>query len=934
MLTLLFLTILSASSNAQERQLRLWIMNNEPGSEKVEITEKEILKATEALKRSGITIENSVKNLLMPAEHKYPMASQILGENSFVRRLSEEIGKHPELGKVAIEFLRWDDAYSRMSSALASNDIETQPDVIQVGLSWANDFAEEGKLISLDGKIEKDGFYPAWPVNTSFDAPYGFYAVPWFLEARLLYYRTDSVPNHSMIANWDSFARTCKDYSERTGTPFIGFSTAINWNLLHNLAPWLWSAGGDIVKAPSGWPLKTAKAALTEPGSISAMIYLKNLSESGCAHFSNSPQEVIDRDFAKGRYAAIITGPWIRKILATDSSHKIASGGIPDGGEGSATFIGGSHLAVSKASTARGNEERAIALVKLLTSPKLQTTMNETTGLYPVNNQSIEAITSSPDIIQLHESIRRHLTYPDMKQWGEIIENEFIRTHLWHIWRDIAQGVPDETLISTTKNASRQLERRIIASEAVRLLPHIAIFAILSAALTGLAVFFMRLKHKKTRLLHEKLSAEMIAADTEKTILKAQTEHLRIIGEERSSEMLRLHKKLEDLTLKTEELKEKISKTDALRQGDEKKIGQISISWDGVVSIRGKTVKFENNRQAKRLIEHLVRSAGAGKSSVHCIWGYPLFGWKKNSLSSHPQRLFEIMAAKINSCLRQHGAPPIIKKTSKGSHIWRLSWDVDYTISCSDTYLASKTAEAYAEKKPEDCISPTLEMLRIDPLNADAMAFARRLTDSKSLSQTDENKLKSLLNKGRKILSQRIETFAAGVREVEDIMINNSLPKGMEAADIQEEILLMRHLTEAIEHSLILAGNDSVKTPEFSLAETIRKRMSEVHDQIISSKSNLSSQIDIWASAVSSDSFIRLISTPQISHMTNNFYNTEIGENENPRLVQLALIAALSKKSSLDSMNEGADPLILLKNISRHVQKELHSLSSGLEIIN
>jgi len=189
------------------RPLRIWVMNNEAGVGSPDISEGEIRAALERWRSEGIIIENTVSNLLIPAETKYPLASHVVGDNNFIRQLADYRKASGDTEPIAIEFIRWDDAYNRIMSALTSDDVEATPDVAQIGLSWANDLAEMGRLADLRGMVADDVFHPDPQNKRLGHGGRELYAVPWFAEMRLLYYDRGAVPSADAIANWESFLR-------------------------------------------------------------------------------------------------------------------------------------------------------------------------------------------------------------------------------------------------------------------------------------------------------------------------------------------------------------------------------------------------------------------------------------------------------------------------------------------------------------------------------------------------------------------------------------------------------------------------------------------------------------------------------------------------------------------------------------------------------
>jgi multiple sugar transport system substrate-binding protein len=66
----------------------------------------------------------------------------------------------------------------------------TDPDILQLDVIWAPEFAAAGWLLPLDGRLgDGDDFFPATVEANTWQGH--LYAVPWFLDVGMLYWRTD-----------------------------------------------------------------------------------------------------------------------------------------------------------------------------------------------------------------------------------------------------------------------------------------------------------------------------------------------------------------------------------------------------------------------------------------------------------------------------------------------------------------------------------------------------------------------------------------------------------------------------------------------------------------------------------------------------------------------------------------------------------------------
>ncbi|NEE19382.1 extracellular solute-binding protein, partial [Streptomyces sp. SID7499] len=88
---------------------------------------------------------------------------------------------------VKVTPIGWDVAHQKLVSAAAAG---TLPDVAQMGGSYMGEFSELGVLEPVDTKVfDKKDFFPAgWEQGEVDGTAYG---VPWYVDTRVLYYRTD-----------------------------------------------------------------------------------------------------------------------------------------------------------------------------------------------------------------------------------------------------------------------------------------------------------------------------------------------------------------------------------------------------------------------------------------------------------------------------------------------------------------------------------------------------------------------------------------------------------------------------------------------------------------------------------------------------------------------------------------------------------------------
>ena len=98
--------------------------------------------------------------------------------------------EHPGI-RVDVQQLPWTAAHQKLLTAFAG---DSTPDVCQLGNTWIPEFVALGALEPLDTPIARaaldpgDFFAGIWDTNVIGDRVYG---VPWYVDTRLLFYRTD-----------------------------------------------------------------------------------------------------------------------------------------------------------------------------------------------------------------------------------------------------------------------------------------------------------------------------------------------------------------------------------------------------------------------------------------------------------------------------------------------------------------------------------------------------------------------------------------------------------------------------------------------------------------------------------------------------------------------------------------------------------------------
>jgi hypothetical protein len=172
-----------------------------------------------------------------------------------------------------VGFVLWENALFEIDRQTTGSILQRKADLLQIGSTWVAHFAQSGRITQIreselgerragggpNGELRPRMWsdFPEASSNTcKIRGEDAYYGIPGFLDMRLLYYRKpDSVEN---IASREIAFRDREDfetwlgtvYKEDPGTPPFAIPRETSWELSHQLAPWVWGAGGDYVKMP------------------------------------------------------------------------------------------------------------------------------------------------------------------------------------------------------------------------------------------------------------------------------------------------------------------------------------------------------------------------------------------------------------------------------------------------------------------------------------------------------------------------------------------------------------------------------------------------------------------------------------------------------------------------------------------------------------
>jgi multiple sugar transport system substrate-binding protein len=191
----------------------------------------------------------------------------------------------------------WDVAHDRLVTSVAGGRM---PDVTQLGTTWMGEFAMLDALDPTPETIDGGSFYEgAWNTTVVEDTSYG---VPWYVETRLLYYRTDLAEEAGWTeppGDWDELKQMAADLQE-AGSQH-GISLGLGLGSWQTYLPFAWSNGVEVLD-------DNDEFTLDDPGNAEALEYYASFFDEGLT--SAQPEGFdITPAFIQGTFPMFFSGP-------------------------------------------------------------------------------------------------------------------------------------------------------------------------------------------------------------------------------------------------------------------------------------------------------------------------------------------------------------------------------------------------------------------------------------------------------------------------------------------------------------------------------------------------------------------------------------------------------------------------------------------------
>jgi len=315
--------------------------------------------------------------------------------------------------KVEVTAIPWPNAHSKYQTAIAGG---TTPDVAMMGTTWMPDFANAFQAVP-SGVDTSDMFAGSKSTNVVKGTTLG---VPWYVDSRVIYYRTD-------LAKKAGYATPPKTFAEfKAMTKAMQTKAGAKWGV--NLAPsgadsfqfampFAWSAGASLMNADgTKWTLDT-------PQMAAGLKYYQSFFTDGIADPKVSTAAGgKEAAFVKGTTPVFIDSP--AEISAVEAAggagfdKKYSIMTIPKD-KSSTSFTGGGNLVVFKKSA---NSGAAWKLVQYLSQPSVQADWYKATGDLPSVQSAWDdpSLTADPKLAVFRKQLADSKAPPANTAWTQV----------------------------------------------------------------------------------------------------------------------------------------------------------------------------------------------------------------------------------------------------------------------------------------------------------------------------------------------------------------------------------------------------------------------------------------------------------------------------------------------------------------------------------
>jgi multiple sugar transport system substrate-binding protein len=289
------------------------------------------------------------------------------------------------------------DAYVTYLSARESNI-----DLYSLDVIWTAEFARAGWIVELPADyIEGDAFLDGPLQSVTYAGK--LYAVPWFTDAGVLYYRKDLLEEAGLPVpeTWTEFREACREVAGSRGMEGFVWQGARYEGLVCDFLEFLWSVGGDLDRETLIERPAAAERGIVEALGLMLSFLESDISPGGVLTYK---EEDSRRLFTEGQALFLRNWPYAWSMAEGEGSKIKGLAGIAplphsEGNTGYST-IGGWNVALSSYSK---HPDEALEFLRFITGEKSMKERAIKGGYLP----TLKSTYGDPDVLDANPHFSR-----------------------------------------------------------------------------------------------------------------------------------------------------------------------------------------------------------------------------------------------------------------------------------------------------------------------------------------------------------------------------------------------------------------------------------------------------------------------------------------------------------------------------------------------
>jgi multiple sugar transport system substrate-binding protein len=323
---------------------------------------------------------------------------------------------------VRVQQIPWSAAHEKLLTAYVG---DTMPDIFQLGNTWIPELVALRAIQPLGSYLQSstaisNGDYFAGILDTNIIDGVQ-YAVPWYVDTRLLFYRRDLLDGAGYVkppATWQAWAGAARRIKEQGGgkryailLPFSEWEPPVIFAL---------QLGAELLRDGDRYG-NFRSAEFRRAFDFYLDFFRQGFAPSGSDAETTDPY----RDFGAGFFTFYITGPWNlgefrrRRPETLQSAWSTAPMPAPEGAGPGVSLAGGASLALFAGTR---HAELAWRLIEYLSQPEQQAELNRATGDLPARMSAWQTagLQDEPCTRAFWEQLQHVRPTPKIAEWERI----------------------------------------------------------------------------------------------------------------------------------------------------------------------------------------------------------------------------------------------------------------------------------------------------------------------------------------------------------------------------------------------------------------------------------------------------------------------------------------------------------------------------------